>query len=70
MSKADDFLQACLKNLGEWTCSLHTTDSNQPAAIFREIKKCGYEFYEPKQGRWAKTMYCPICKQDTLIINY
>ena len=46
MSKADDFLNECKKNLGKWTCSLHTTGSNQPAAIFREVKKQGYEFEE------------------------
>lgn len=65
MSKADDFLKACQENIGEWTCSLHTTGSNQPAAIFREIKKRGYEFEEPKQGRWAIKTFCPICNQET-----
>lgn len=39
MSKADIFLEECKKNVGNWTCSLHTTNSNQPAAIFREVKK-------------------------------
>lgn len=65
MSKADDFLSECKKNLGEWTCSLHTTGSNQPAAIFREVKKMGYEFEEPTPGRWATAKFCPICKQNT-----
>lgn len=65
MSKADDFLKECLNNLGEWTCSLHTTGSNQPAAIFREIKKRGYEFEEVSSGRWAVTKFCPFCNQDT-----
>lgn len=65
MSKADDFLYECKKNLGKWTCSLHTTGSNQPAAIFREVKKMGYEFEETGPGRWAKAMYCPECGQDT-----
>lgn len=41
MSKADIFLEECKKNVGNWTCSLHTTNSNQPAAIFREVKKKG-----------------------------
>ncbi len=44
MSKSDDFLSECKKNLGKWTCSLHATDSNQPASVFREVKKQGYEF--------------------------
>lgn len=65
MSKVEDFLQECKKNIGEWTCSLHTTGSNQPAAIFREVKKQGYEFEEVAPNRWAKTMYCPICKTET-----
>lgn len=65
MSKADDFLKECKMNVGKWTCSLHTTGSNQPAAIFREVKKQGYEFEETTPGRWATTMYCPVCGQDT-----
>lgn len=65
MSKADEFLQECKKNLGNWTCSLHTTGSNQPAAIFREVKKLGYEFEEVSANRWAKSKYCPICGQET-----
>ena len=65
MSKVDDFLRACKDNVGKWTCSLHTTGSNQPAAIFREAKKLGYEFEETKPQRWAEQKYCPICKQTT-----
>ena len=65
MSKADDFLDECKKNLGKWTCSLHTTGSNQPAAIFREVKKRGYEFEEVSPNRWAKTMLCSVCGQET-----
>jgi len=65
MSKADNFLSECKKNLKEWTCSLHTTGSNQPAAIFREVKKMGYEFEESTTGRWAKTQFCPVCQQET-----
>lgn len=65
MSKADEFLMACKQNVGKWTCSLHTTGSNQPAAIFREVKKQGYEFEEPNPGRWATSKYCPVCKQET-----
>ena len=65
MTKADKFLDECKKNLGKWTCSLHTTGSNQPAAIFREVKKRGYEFEEVSPERWAKTMFCPVCEQYT-----
>lgn len=65
MSKAEKFLKACVTNLGKWTCSLHTTESNQPAAIFREVKKMGYEFEKTSSTSWAKTMYCPVCKQLT-----
>lgn len=65
MSKTDDFLIKCKENVGKWTCSLHTTGSNQPAAIFREVKKLGYEFEETSPGRWAKPMYCPECQQKT-----
>ena len=65
MSKADDFLNECKNNVGKWICSLHTTGSNQPAAVFREVKKLGYEFEEVSPNRWAKTMYCPICQQET-----
>ena len=65
MSKVDDFLENCKKNVGNWTCSLHTTGSGQPAAIFREAKKLGYEFEEVSMGKWAKTMFCPDCGRDT-----
>lgn len=54
MSKVDDFLKACKDNVGEWTCSLHTTGSNQPAATFRAARNRGYEFEEPKPQRWAE----------------
>lgn len=65
MSKVDDFIQACQENLKGWTCSLHTSNSNQPAAIFREAKKRGYNFEEVETGRWGRTMECPICGQAT-----
>lgn len=65
MSKVDDFLEECKKNVGRWTCSLHTTGSNQPAAIFREAKKLGYEFEETTPGRWATSKFCPVCGQET-----
>lgn len=65
MSKVDNFISALKNNCREWTCSLHTTGSNQPAAIFREVKKLGYKFEEVSPNRWAKSMYCTVCKQNT-----
>lgn len=64
MSKADDLLLACQQNLGKWTCSYCASGSGQPAATFRGIKKKGYKFEEVSPGRWAKTMYCPKCRDD------
>ena len=61
MSKTDDLLQACKKNLGKWTCAYCASNSGQPAATFREIKKMGYKFEETTPGRWAKNMICPVC---------
>ncbi|WP_061869314.1 hypothetical protein [Prevotella intermedia] len=65
MSKAEDFLEECKRHVGEWVCSLHTTSSNQPAAIFREVKKQGYDFEEISTNRWGKSMYCEVCKDNT-----
>lgn len=61
MSKTDDLLQACKKNLGKWTCAYCASNSGQPAATFREIKKLGYKFEETTPGRWARNMICPVC---------
>lgn len=61
MSKADDLLLACKKNVGKWTCGYCGSNSNQPAATFRELKKRGYKFEEPTPGRWGKEMWCPEC---------
>lgn len=65
MSKADVFLKECQSSLGEWVCSVHTTESNQPAAIFREVKRLGYEFEEVAPNRWGTAVYCPICERTT-----
>ena len=65
MSKIDDFLAVYKENLGKWTCAVHTTGDNQPAATFREVKKLGYDFEEPAFGRWAKRMKCNICGKTT-----
>lgn len=64
MSKADDLLKACKDNLGNWTCAYCASNSNQPAATFREVKKMGYEFEETSPNRWGKTMYCQHCGTD------
>ena len=61
MSKVDDLLQACKENLGKWTCAYCASNSGQPAATFREIKKLGYKFEETSPGRWAKNMICAVC---------
>lgn len=61
MSKVDDLLKACKRNLGKWTCAYCASNSGQPAATFREIKKLGYKFEETSPGRWAKNMICPVC---------
>ena len=66
MSKTDDFLKALKDHCNQWVCSLHNTGkSNQPAAIFREIKRQGYLFEKVGPNRWAKNMYCEQCQQDT-----
>lgn len=65
MTKEEEYLLACQKNLGKWTCVSCHSSSGQPAAIFRAIKKRGYKFEETMPGRWAKEQYCPICGQTT-----
>ncbi len=61
MSKSDDLLKVLKENVGHWTCAYCGSNSNQPAATFREIKKLGYKFEEVSPQRWGKTMYCPKC---------
>ena len=61
MTLTEQFLDALIANLGEWTCSLCNTGSNQPASTFRELKKLGYQFEEVGHGRWAQTMWCDHC---------
>lgn len=62
MSKSDDLLKALILNLNNWTCGYCNSGSNQPAAIFREIKKQGYLFEEVEPTRWARNMHCSVCK--------
>lgn len=61
MTKTEKFLDACMRNLGDWTCAYCASDSNQPAAVFREAKKLGYEFEETSPNRWGKRSVCPKC---------
>ncbi len=65
MSKVEKFLNECKKNLGKWTCASHNSESSQPAATFREVKKMGYEFEEISANRWGKQMYCKTCGRVT-----
>ena len=65
MSKADDLLKAFKEHFNEWVCAKHNANSNQSAAIFREVKNEGYKFEEVSPNRWGKMMYCPICKGET-----
>src|SRR5574344_202836 len=62
MSKADLLLRALQKNIGKWTCAICACYSGQPAATFRELKKAGYQFRSVAKNRWAKELFCPICK--------
>ena len=62
MSKVYNLLAACKANLGNWTCAFCASNSSQPAATFREIKKKGYKFETVRPGRWARTLYCSDCK--------
>ena len=64
MSKSDDLLNFLLKNVGEWSCSVCGSGSNQPAATFRTVKNMGYQFEEVSPNRWGKMMYCKVCGTD------
>lgn len=61
MSKANDMLKMMQEHLGEWCCAVCASNSNQPAAIFRELKKRGYNFEEPSTNRWANELLCDKC---------
>lgn len=61
MSKTDDFLKFLLDHVGEWSCSMCGTGSNQPAATFRSVKNLGYRFEEVSPNRWGKMLFCPVC---------
>jgi hypothetical protein len=61
MAKKDKLLEVFKNKLGEWVCGYCNSESNQPAATFREIKKLGYKFEEHSPNRWGKELYCRIC---------
>ena len=63
-SIAKKMLEELKENVGEWSCGFCNSGSNQPAAIFREIKKMGYLFEEVSPNRWGRTMFCPVCNQN------
>lgn len=54
-------LNHLLQHIGEWCCSVCSSNSNQPAAIFREVKKEGYKFESTGSQRWGKEKYCEKC---------
>ena len=58
-SKSEKLLNAFKTNCGKWVCSTHNSESGQPAAIFREIKKQGYVFEE----------VTPFNKSSLFVIN-
>lgn len=61
MSKKDELLKVFKDSVGEWVCGFCNSGSNQPAAIFREIKKEGYSFEEVSPNRWGKNLPCSVC---------
>lgn len=60
-SKVEQFRLYALRNLNKWICSVCASGSNQPAAIFREVKALGYVFEEPAPNRWATSRFCATC---------
>jgi hypothetical protein len=61
MAKTDVLLKAFQANVGNWVCGYCNSNSNQPAATFRELKKLGYSFEETTPGRWGKNVFCKNC---------
>lgn len=64
MSKKEVLLKAFQKKLGKWVCAYCNSDSNQPAATFRELKKMGYKFEEVAPNRWGKEEFCKNCNAN------
>lgn len=64
MSKVDDMLEMMQSHLGEWCCAVCASNSNQPAAVFRELKKRGYNFEKTAPNRWAKSLVCNVCQTN------
>ena len=63
MSNEDDMILFMKKRIGEWCCSVCSSNSNQSAATFRGLKNKGYHFEEASKQRWGKRMFCPICNK-------
>jgi hypothetical protein len=64
MAKHTTLLKAFQENIGQWVCGYCNSDSNQPAATFREVKKGGYIFEEPSPNRWGKDIFCKVCNTN------
>jgi hypothetical protein len=64
MAKKDKLLEAFKNDIGKWVCGYCNSGSNQPAAIFRELKKLGYSFAEESPNRWGKSLFCSNCKTE------
>lgn len=62
MGKKEVLLKAFSEKLGQWVCAYCNSNSNQPAATFRELKKLGYNFEEIAPNRWGKNIFCNNCK--------
>jgi hypothetical protein len=58
-------LNAFKEHIGEWVCIDCAISSSQPAAIFREVKRLGYEFDEVSTNRWGTSKFCPCCGRKT-----
>lgn len=63
-SKQERLLEACKKNLREWTCT-KCCGSGQPARITANLRALGYPFEKTGKNRWAKSIYCPHCGTET-----
>lgn len=64
MAKHKELLEAFKNNIDKWVCVYCNSNSSQPAATFREIKKMGYEFEEHSPNRWGKEMFCEKCSAN------
>lgn len=63
MNNADKFIKYLKSRVGQWSCSVCGTGSNQPAATFRQVRNLGYQFEETGPNRWSKKEFCPVCNK-------